>query len=153
LVKKTACAAGAATIFFAGCNLRCVFCQNFETSWRVEGDLASPRKLALMMLELEERDCHNINFVTPEHVVPQILEALLIAVEEGLLEVGDLETTRCPGCHELLVGRSGYRITDYRVTVDGRCPKCARAIAGRWDPVFRPQLADRPYVPAHHRLM
>ncbi len=75
---------GSGTIFFAGCNLRCVFCQNFETSWKVEGEPASPRKLALMMLELEERGCHNINFVTPEHVVPQILEALLLAVEEGL---------------------------------------------------------------------
>jgi len=75
---------GSGTIFFAGCNLRCVFCQNFETSWKVEGELASPRKLALMMLDLQERGCHNINFVTPEHVVPQILEGLLIAVEEGL---------------------------------------------------------------------
>src|SRR6516162_10331833 len=75
---------GSGTIFFSGCNLRCVFCQNFETSWKVEGELASPRKLGLMMLELEERGCHNINFVTPEHVVPQILEGLLIAVEEGL---------------------------------------------------------------------
>jgi len=75
---------GSGTIFFAGCNLRCVFCQNFETSWKVEGEAASPRKLALMMLDLQERGCHNINFVTPEHVVPQILEALQIAVEEGL---------------------------------------------------------------------
>lgn len=75
---------GSGTIFFAGCNLRCVFCQNFETSWKVEGEPASPRKLALMMLDLQERGCHNINFVTPEHVVPQILEALLIAVEAGL---------------------------------------------------------------------
>ena len=75
---------GSGTIFFAGCNLRCVFCQNFETSWKVEGELASPRKLALMMLDLQERGCHNINFVTPEHMVPQILEALPIAVDEGL---------------------------------------------------------------------
>ena len=62
-------------------------------------------------------------------------------------EVGDLENTRCPGCHELLVGRCGFRITDYRLTAGGRCRKCAIAIAGRWDPVFRGQLADRPYVP------
>jgi putative pyruvate formate lyase activating enzyme len=75
---------GSGTIFFAGCNLRCVFCQNFETSWKVESEPAPPRTLALMMLELQELGCHNINFVTPEHVVPQILEALLIAVEEGL---------------------------------------------------------------------
>ena len=75
---------GSGTIFFSGCNLRCVFCQNFEVSWLVEGEIAPPQKLAAMMLDLQTRGCHNINFVTPEHVVPQILEALLIAVEGGL---------------------------------------------------------------------
>ncbi|HYN16069.1 MAG TPA: radical SAM protein [Terriglobales bacterium] len=75
---------GSGTIFFSGCNLRCVFCQNFEVSWQVEGEITPPRKLASMMLELQGRGCHNINLVTPEHVVPQILEALLIAVEGGL---------------------------------------------------------------------
>jgi pyruvate formate lyase activating enzyme len=68
-------------------------------------------------------------------------------------EVGDFENTWCPGCHELLVGRSGFRITDYRVTADGRCWKCAMAIPGRWDPVFRSQLADRPYVPSNGMLL
>ena len=75
---------GSGTIFFSGCNLRCVFCQNFEVSWRVEGEITPPRQLAAMMLALQQRSCHNINLVTPEHVVPQILEALLIAVEGGL---------------------------------------------------------------------
>jgi len=75
---------GSGTIFFSGCNLRCVFCQNFEVSWLVEGEITPPRRLAAMMLELQGRGCHNINLVTPEHVVPQILEALLIAVEDGL---------------------------------------------------------------------
>src|ERR687888_1718670 len=75
---------GSGTIFFSGCNLRCVFCQNFEVSWQVEGDITPPQKLASMMLELQERGCHDINLVTPEHVVPQILEALLIAFEGGL---------------------------------------------------------------------
>ncbi len=75
---------GSGTIFFSGCNLRCVFCQNFETSWRVEGEITLPAKLATMMLELQALGCHNINLVTPEHVVPQILEALPIAVERGL---------------------------------------------------------------------
>jgi len=59
-------------------------------------------------------------------------------------QVGDLENTRCPGCGELLVGRSGYRITDYRLTTDGRCGKCGAAIPGRWDPEFRPQLSEHP---------
>jgi putative pyruvate formate lyase activating enzyme len=75
---------GSGTIFFSGCNLRCVFCQNFDVSWGVEGEITPPRRLAAMMLDLEARGCHNINLVTPEHVVPQILEALLIAVEGGL---------------------------------------------------------------------
>jgi len=75
---------GSGTIFFSGCNLRCVFCQNFEVSWQVEGEITSPAKLGAMMLELQARGCHNINLVTPEHVVPQILEALLTAVEGGL---------------------------------------------------------------------
>jgi putative pyruvate formate lyase activating enzyme len=75
---------GSGTIFFAGCNLRCVFCQNFDVSWQVQGREAPPERLAAMMLELQENGCHNINWVTPEHVVPQILEALPLAVEGGL---------------------------------------------------------------------
>jgi putative pyruvate formate lyase activating enzyme len=75
---------GSGTIFFSGCNLRCVFCQNFEISWQAQGEVAPSERLAEMMLELQARGCHNINFVTPEHVVPQILEALLIAAKDGL---------------------------------------------------------------------
>jgi putative pyruvate formate lyase activating enzyme len=75
---------GSGTIFFAWCNLRCVFCQNFETSQLGEGAATSPQGLAAMMLRLQDCGCHNINFVTPEHVVPQVLEALVIAVEHGL---------------------------------------------------------------------
>jgi len=75
---------GSGTIFFSWCNLRCVFCQNHEISWLGEGRLVEPEELAGMMLRLQEKGCHNINLVTPEHVVPQILEALLLAVERGL---------------------------------------------------------------------
>jgi putative pyruvate formate lyase activating enzyme len=75
---------GSGTIFFSGCNLRCVFCQNFDISWRLSGVPSPPERLASMMLELQEQGCHNINFVTPEHVVPQIVEALPLAVERGL---------------------------------------------------------------------
>ena len=75
---------GSGTIFFSGCNLLCVFCQNFEISCQAEGEDTPPQELAQMMLALQERGCHNINFVTPEHVVPQILEALLIAAKDGL---------------------------------------------------------------------
>ncbi len=75
---------GSGTVFFGWCNLRCVFCQNYETSWLGEGRATPPEELARMMLCLQERGCHNINFVTPEHVVPQILEALPLAIERGL---------------------------------------------------------------------
>lgn len=75
---------GSGTIFFSWCNLRCVFCQNFETSQQGEGTEVTARQLAEMMIGLQKAGCHNINFVTPEHVVPQILEALVIAVGRGL---------------------------------------------------------------------
>jgi putative pyruvate formate lyase activating enzyme len=64
--------------------LRCVFCQNFDVSWQVQGEEVSAERLAGMMLELQAIGCHNINWVTPEHVVPQILEALPLAVNGGL---------------------------------------------------------------------
>ena len=78
---------GSGTIFFGHCNLRCVFCQNYDISQgiRPPGEGISPELLAGLMLSLQRRGCHNINFVTPEHVVPQILEALPLAVEEGLI--------------------------------------------------------------------
>ncbi len=75
---------GSGTIFFSLCNLRCVFCQNFDISQAERGQETLPERLAAMMLELQAAGCHNINLVTPEHVVPQILEALPIAVERGL---------------------------------------------------------------------
>lgn len=75
---------GSGTIFFAWCNLRCVFCQNYDISQQEAGVEVSPQDLARMMLELQEKGCHNINWVTPEHVVPQILEALPFAIEKGL---------------------------------------------------------------------
>jgi putative pyruvate formate lyase activating enzyme len=75
---------GSGTIFFSGCNLRCVFCQNHDISWQLHGERADPERLAGMMLELQALGCHNINWVTPEHVVPQILEALPLAVDGGL---------------------------------------------------------------------
>jgi putative pyruvate formate lyase activating enzyme len=75
---------GSGTIFFASCNLRCVFCQNFDISQTDAGTAVSPEQLASVMLELQSLQCHNINFVTPSHVVPQILQALVIAVENGL---------------------------------------------------------------------
>jgi putative pyruvate formate lyase activating enzyme len=76
---------GSGTIFFSGCNLRCVFCQNHDISWQVRGEPVTPERLAEMMLELQALGCHNVNWVTPEHVVPQILEALPLAFAQGLV--------------------------------------------------------------------
>ncbi len=75
---------GSGTIFFSGCNLRCVFCQNFDISWQARGEPVALERLAAMMLQLQDRGCHNINLVTPEHVVPQILQALPWAIDGGL---------------------------------------------------------------------
>lgn len=75
---------GSGTIFFTNCNLRCVFCQNYSISQLGEGEKVSKEELAYMMLSLQTKGCHNINLVSPTHVVPQTLEALEIAVKSGL---------------------------------------------------------------------
>jgi putative pyruvate formate lyase activating enzyme len=75
---------GSGTIFISSCNLLCIFCQNYDISHQAEGTLIEPEQVAAMMLHLAERGCHNINFVTPTHVVPQIIEALALAIEQGL---------------------------------------------------------------------
>jgi len=75
---------GSGTIFFSSCNLRCSFCQNYEISHLEEGAEIEAKDMAAIMIELASRGCHNINLVTPTHVVPQILEALVPAVEHGL---------------------------------------------------------------------
>lgn len=84
---------GSGTIFFAHCNLRCVFCQNWSISQGIKpGDVgegpaprgATPEQIAGMALELQRKGCHNLNLVTPEHVVPQVIEALAVAARRGL---------------------------------------------------------------------
>jgi putative pyruvate formate lyase activating enzyme len=75
---------GSGTIFITSCSLRCVFCQNWEISHLQQGAEVSLERFAEMMVELQEVGCHNINFVTPTHVVPQILGALPYAIEGGL---------------------------------------------------------------------
>jgi putative pyruvate formate lyase activating enzyme len=78
---------GSGTIFFGHCNLRCVFCQNYDISQDIKPraePAARAEEIAAMMLALQERGCHNINFVTPEHVVPQVVEAVAVAADAGL---------------------------------------------------------------------
>ena len=75
---------GSGTIFLAGCNLRCIFCQNYDISHGHEGTSASAADVAGLMLVLERRGCVNVNFVTPTHVMPQLLEAMILARTKGL---------------------------------------------------------------------
>jgi len=75
---------GSGTIFFTHCNLGCIFCQNYDISHLGAGREVPAERLAEMMLSLQTQGCHNINLVTPSHVVPQILEALELAAQQGL---------------------------------------------------------------------
>jgi putative pyruvate formate lyase activating enzyme len=97
---------GSGTIFFSHCNLQCVFCQNHDISIQGEGHTIFPNQLAAMMIRLQEQGCHNINFVTPTHVVPQILEALDSAVDLGLFI-------------PLVYNCSGYESPDTLALLDG----------------------------------
>lgn len=75
---------GSGTIFFSSCNLRCVFCQNWDISQGRAGVERSANQIADLMLQLQDAGCHNVNFVTPEHVAPQVIEALAAAIPRGL---------------------------------------------------------------------
>lgn len=76
--------AGSGTIFFTGCNLKCLFCQNYQLSWLLEGQPVTDAELAAMMLRLQAEGALNINFVSPTHVVLPILRALRLAFGQGL---------------------------------------------------------------------
>jgi len=97
---------GSGTIFFSWCNLRCVYCQNWEIAWQGEGQEASDEELAQMMLQLQALGCHNVNLVTPSHLVAQILGAVNIAAERGL---------RLP----LVYNTSGYDSPEALALLDG----------------------------------
>jgi putative pyruvate formate lyase activating enzyme len=77
-------ASGSGTVFFAGCNLKCLFCQNYQLSWHLEGAPVTDAELAAMMLGLQAKGAHNINLVSPSHVVLPVLRALSLALAEGL---------------------------------------------------------------------
>lgn len=98
---------GSGTIFFANCNMRCVYCQNYEISFCGRGKEVTNEELAEIMLRLQnDYRCHNINLVTPTHVVPNILAALNIAVQKGL---------RIP----LVYNTSGYERIETLKILDG----------------------------------
>ncbi|MGI6492526.1 MAG: radical SAM protein [Pelotomaculum sp.] len=75
---------GSGTIFFAGCNMKCIFCQNYDIAHLYRGQEVSDEELAQLMLEVQELGCHNINLVSPTHVVPNILAAVKLAARQGL---------------------------------------------------------------------
>jgi len=75
---------GSGAIFFTNCNMRCVYCQNYEISQNGHGNIKSKEELADIMLILQKKQCHNINLVSPTHFMPQILESIKIAIADGL---------------------------------------------------------------------
>ncbi len=97
---------GSGTIFFSNCNLRCVFCQNYPLAHKGRGQERSDEELADMMLDLQNRGCHNINLVTPTHVMPNILNATRIAMKKGL---------KIPLCYNT----SGYERAEKIKMLDG----------------------------------
>ncbi|MCM8797586.1 MAG: radical SAM protein [Candidatus Omnitrophica bacterium] len=97
---------GSGTIFFSSCNMGCVYCQNYEFSQLGQGREVSFEELADVMLDLQKIGCHNLNFVTPTHIMPQILKSLLIAVEKGL----DIP---------LVYNTSGYEFAEIIAMLDG----------------------------------
>lgn len=97
---------GSGTIFFSNCNLRCVFCQNWPISHKGKGEEIEDGELADMMIDLQERGCHNINLVTPTHVMPNILNAIRIAYNKGL---------RIP----IVYNTSGYERVEILKLLDG----------------------------------
>ncbi|MEA3275037.1 MAG: radical SAM protein [Pseudomonadota bacterium] len=97
---------GSGTIFFAWCNLRCVYCQNWEISQRGIGREVTAVELAGMMLELQALGCHNINLVSPSHVVAQIIAAVKIAAERGL-------------CLPIVYNTGGYDSPEALALLDG----------------------------------
>jgi putative pyruvate formate lyase activating enzyme len=98
--------AGSGTIFFSGCNLRCVFCQNWEISQKRIGEEVEPEAIAAMMLALQRAGCHNINLVTPSHVVAQILAAIHLAAQQGL-------------CLPMVYNTGGYDSPEALALLDG----------------------------------
>ena len=86
--------AGSGTIFFSRCNMHCQFCQNYDISQTDAGQLTQPHEIAAMMLELQAAGCHNINLVSPSHVVPQIMAAVLIAARSRVAPSPGLQHRR-----------------------------------------------------------
>ena len=129
---------GSGTIFFSHCNMGCAYCQNYEFSQLGEGREVETGELADFMLELQGMGCHNINLVTPTHVLPQILEALTIAIPKGL---------KIP----LVYNTSGYELPQMLKLLDGivdiYLPDMRYA-----DSEFSIKYSAAPEYPEHNRM-
>nr|WP_321402367.1 radical SAM protein [uncultured Desulfobacter sp.] len=124
---------GSGTIFFSHCNLKCNFCQNYDISHNGDGDECGLGQLAGMMLILQHNGCHNINLVTPTHVVPQILSALDMAIDGGL---------RIP----LVYNSSGYDKVETLALLDGIVDIYMPDFKF-WDPAVAQQTCNAPDYP------
>lgn len=124
---------GSGTIFFTHCNLKCNFCQNYDISHEGSGDECGLGQLAGMMLILQNNGCHNINFVTPTHVVPQILAALDMAIDGGL---------RIP----LVYNTSGYDKVETLKLLEGVIDIYMPDFKF-WDPAIAKQTCNAPDYP------
>ena len=122
-------ARGSGTIFLTHCNLHCVFCQNYPISQLGVGREKSVEALGQMMLDLQERGCHNINWVTPTHFVPQILDALFFAVERGfrLPLVYNTNGYDSPETLELLEGIVDIYLPDMKYADERTARVCSQA--------------------------
>ena len=122
-------ARGSGTIFLTHCNLHCVFCQNYPISQLGVGREKSVEALGQMMLDLQERGCHNINWVTPTHFVPQILDALFFAVERGfrLPLVYNTNGYDSPETLELLEGIVDIYLPDMKYADEETARVCSQA--------------------------
>lgn len=124
---------GSGTIFFTNCNLRCLFCQNYDISHLGRGEEVSGGQLAAIMLNLQRSGCHNVNLVSPTHFVPQILEALCMAAEEGL---------RLP----LVYNTGGYESSETLALLDG-VVDIYMPDAKYWGPEVARLLSEAPDYP------
>lgn len=133
---------GSGTIFFTGCNLRCHFCQNYPISQMGHGRMAPPAALAGHMLGLQKRGAHNINLVTPSHVVPQFLVGLFIAAKKGLKIPIVYNSSGYEGlvALELLDGVVDVYMPDIKYAGRDAAAKCSDA-PDYWDAV-RPALKE-----------
>lgn len=124
---------GSGTIFFASCNLKCVFCQNYDISQLGAGEEADMERLAEIMVKLQRMGCHNVNFVSPTHFAPQIIAALPRAVEKGfdlpiVYNTGGYDSIEMLG---LLDGIVDIYMPDIKYSDDGNALKFS-GVAGYW---------------------